>query len=98
MSSELQQVIKAARALSSRDKLKLLQIIAHDLQQAEAFTEASMAFWSPRSLDAIAQAQSASMITDIHTLVVDFWPEEESADDFNQFIAVRRQADRLRKA
>jgi hypothetical protein len=98
MSSELQQVIKAARALSSRDKLKLLQIIAHDLQQAEAFTEASMAFWSPRSLDAIAQTQSASMITDIHTLVVDFWPEEESADDFNQFIAVRRQADRLRKA
>jgi hypothetical protein len=92
MSSELQQVIKAARALSSRDKLKLLQIIAHDLQQAEAFTEASMAFWSPRSLDAITQAQSASMITDIHTLVVDFWPEEESADDFNQFIAVRRQA------
>jgi hypothetical protein len=98
MSSELQQVIDAARALSLRDKLELLQIIARDLQEAEAFTEASPAFWSSRSLDAIAQSQSAPVITDVHALAVDFWPEDESADDFNQFIAVRRHADRLREA
>jgi hypothetical protein len=86
------------RALSSRNKLELLQIIAHDLQQAEAFTEASTAFWSSRSLEAIAQSQSTPMITDIHALAIDFWPGDESADDFNQFIAVRRHADRLREA
>jgi hypothetical protein len=96
--SELQQVIDAARALSLRDKLELLQIIARDLQQAEAFTEASTAFWSSRSLDAIAQSQSVPVITDAHALAVDFWPEDESADDFNQFIAARRHADRLREA
>ena len=98
MSSELQQVIDAARALSLRDKLELLQIIARDLQQAEAFTEASTAFWSSRSLDAIAQSQSVPVITDAHALAVDFWPEDESADDFNQFITARRHADRLREA
>jgi hypothetical protein len=98
MPSELQQVIDAARALSLRDKLELLQIIARDLQHAEAFTEASTAFWSSRSLDAIAQSQSVPVITDAHALAVDFWPEDESADDFNQFIAARRHADRLREA
>jgi hypothetical protein len=98
MPSELQQVIDAARALSLHDKLELLQIIARDLQQAEAFTEASTAFWSSRSLDAIAQSQSVPVITDAHALAVDFWPEDESADDFNQFIAARRHADRLREA
>jgi len=98
MLSELQQVIDAARALSLRDKLELLQIVARDLQQAEVFTEASTAFWSSRSLDAIAQSQSVPVITDVHALAVDFWPEDESADDFNQFIAARRHADRLREA
>jgi hypothetical protein len=84
MSSELQQVIDAARALSLRDKLELLQIIARDLQKVEAFTEASPAFWSLRSLDAIAQSQSAPVITDVHALAVGFWPEDELADDFNR--------------
>jgi hypothetical protein len=98
MTLQLQQVIAAARALSPRDKLELLEIISHDLQQSYAFTDESATFWAPRSIDAIVQAQAAPVITDIHTLAVDFWPEDESADDFNQFIAEQRRADRTRDA
>jgi len=69
-----------------------------DLQQTYAFTEESAAFWSPRSIDEIAQTQGAPVITDVRALAVDFWPEDESADDFNQFIAEQRRADRTRDA
>ena len=98
MTLPLQQVIAAARALSPRDKLELLEVISHDLQQSYTFTNESATFWSPQSIDEIAQAQAAPVITDIHALAVDFWPEDESADDFNQFIAEQRRADRTRDA
>jgi len=56
MTIELQQVITAARALSPRDKLELLEVISHDLQQTYAFAEESAAFWSPRSIGELVQA------------------------------------------
>ncbi|MBA3532263.1 MAG: hypothetical protein H0T73_10115 [Ardenticatenales bacterium] len=96
MTPQLQQVIIAARALSPRDKLELLEVISRDLQQNYAFEEESAAFWSSRSLEEMEQMQITPIITDIRTLAVDFWPEDESADDFNEFIAARRQADRMR--
>jgi len=98
MTPQLQQMITAVRMLPPRDKLVLLEIISHDLQQSYAFAEESAAFWSPRSLEELVQTQAAPIVTDIHTLAVDFWPEEESADDFNQFIAGRRAVDRMGKA
>jgi hypothetical protein len=63
MTTPLQQVITAARALSPRDKLELLEIISHDLQQTYAFAEESAVFWSPRSIDELVQAQTAPVIT-----------------------------------
>lgn len=96
MTLQLQQVIAAARALSSRDKLELLEVISHDLQQTYAFTEESAAFWSSQSIDEIVQTQNAPVVTDIRALAVDFWPEDESADDFNQFIAEQRRVDRTK--
>jgi len=69
-----------------------------NLQQSYAFAEESAAFWSPRSLEALVQTQAAPIVTDIHPLAVDFWPAEESADDFNQFIAEGRAVARMRKA
>ena len=90
MTPRLQQMITAVRMLPSRDKLVLLEVISHDLQQSYAFNEESPAFWSPRSLGEIVQMQAAPVVNDIQTLKVDFWPEDESAGDFNQFIAERR--------
>lgn len=90
----LQQVVDAARSLSSRDKLELLAIISHDLQQSYELVDASAAFWSPHSLDEIAQAQMAPIVTDIRDLAVDFWPDDETEDDINQFVARERQNNR----
>lgn len=96
MTPQLQQVIAAARALSPRDKLELLEAISHDLQHT--LTAESAAFWSSRPIGEIAHTQAAPVVTDIRALAVDFWPEDESADDINRFIAEQRHADRLRDA
>ncbi|MCS6839852.1 MAG: hypothetical protein NZ701_03655 [Roseiflexus sp.] len=96
MTPQLQQVLDAARTLSLNDKLELLEVISRDVRQWYAFNAASEAFWSPRSIDEIAQ--TAPVITDIRALAVDFWPEDETADDFNQFVTQQRRADRMRKA
>jgi hypothetical protein len=85
MTPQLQQVLTAARALSPRDKLELLEAISHDLQQSYTFTEESAAFWSPRSIDELVQTQAASVVTDVRALAVDFWAEDESADDINHY-------------
>jgi hypothetical protein len=98
MTPQLQQVIAAARALSPRDKLELLEAISRDLQHTYAFNAKSATFWSSRSIDEIAQTQAAPVVTDIRALAVDFWPEDASADDINRFIAEQRHADRLRDA
>jgi len=98
MTLELQRVIAAARALPPRDKLELLGVISRDLQEVYALVEESTAFWSPRSIDEIAQSQAVPVISDIRTLAVDFWPEDESADDLSQFIASQRRTDLTRDA
>jgi len=84
---ELQQVIAAVHALPLRGKLGLLGVISRDLQKVYAFTGQTAALWSPRTIDEIAQSQAVPVISDVHALAVDFWPEDESADDLSQVIA-----------
>lgn len=98
MTTALQAVITAARALSPRDKLELLRVISQELAQTHDFTEETARFWHPQSIAELVAAQNAPVITDIHALAVDFWPEDETADDINAFIAAQRQADRQRDA
>lgn len=98
MTLQLQQVIAAARALPPRDKLELLGVISRDLQRVYGLAEESAAFWSPRTIDEIAQSQAVPVISDVRALAVDFWPEDESADDLSQFVARQRSTDLTRDA
>lgn len=93
MTPELQQVIAAARALPPRDKLELLGVITRDLQKAYSLAEESAAFWSPRTIDEIAQSQAAPVVSDVGMLAADFWPVEESADDLSEFVARQRRTE-----
>ncbi len=96
MTPQLKRVIADARTLSPRDKLELLEVLSRDLQETYALAQESATFWTTRSIDEIVQAQAAPVITDVSALAVDSWPEDESADDLNQFIAEQRRTDRLR--
>lgn len=98
MLTPLQQAIRVVRTLSSHDKVALLQVLSDDLAQSTFFVQETNRFWATPSLEDIIAAHPSTPILDIHTLAVDFWPPEESADDFNQFIASQRHKDRTHTA
>ncbi len=93
MTQQLQTLAEAALSLPLREKLELLRIITSNLQQTLPLSEATEEFWNPRSIEELARMQAAPVVTDIRDLVADFWPEDESADDFNYFIAEQRRLD-----
>ena len=95
MTAQLQHVLMDARALSAREKLELLQAITQDLQQTYDLSEAAVQFWKPRSLAEITALQATPVVTNLDDLAADFWPEDETADDINDYIAAQRRADRL---
>jgi cell fate (sporulation/competence/biofilm development) regulator YmcA (YheA/YmcA/DUF963 family) len=90
----LQKVIDAARSLPINDKLQLLQVMALDLQQSDNLEALQASFWENQSIDKLLQQQSTPIITDIQSLTVDSWKEDESTDQFEQFIADSRRTDR----
>ncbi|MBD2569274.1 hypothetical protein [Anabaena lutea] len=90
----LQKVIDAARSLPINDQLQLLQVIALDLQQSDNLEALQASFWENQSIDKLLQQQSTPIITDIQSLTVDSWKEDESTDQFEQFIADSRRTDR----
>ncbi len=52
-------------------------------------------FWQPQSIESIVASQQTQPISSLSTLKADFWPEDESADDFIEFVEQQRQTDRL---
>lgn len=95
MTAQLQRVLTDARALSAREKLELLQAITQDLQQTYNLSEAAAQFWKPRSLAETIALQATPVVTNLDDLAADFWPEDETADDINDYIAAQRRADRF---
>lgn len=95
MTAQLQRVLTDARALSAREKLELLQAITQDLQQTYDLSEAAAQFWKPRSLAETIALQATPVVTNLDDLAADFWPEDETADDINDYIAAQRRADRF---
>jgi hypothetical protein len=94
MTEQLQTIMQAMRTLSARDKLELLHVLSSDLHEAALLEDSSAAFWNPQPIDTLSSLHSTHVVSDIRTLVVDFWPSDESADDINAFISSRRHADR----
>ncbi|MEY3222103.1 MAG: hypothetical protein RLZZ203_959 [Cyanobacteriota bacterium] len=92
--NSLQKVIDAARSLPINDKLQLLQSIVLDLQQMDQLEVLQDSFWEKQSIDKLLQEQSIPIITNVQSLTVDFWEEDESTDEFEQFVVDSRQTDR----
>lgn len=98
MTEQLQSIMRAARTLSTREKLELLQAVSNDLQQLYQLADESTAFWAGKSIDELALSQRAPVVSDVRALRVDFWPDDESADAFNSFVSTRRHANGLNRA
>lgn len=93
MNPNLQPIIESVQRLPLPDQLELLGEISRSLMLHYGKTSVQQDFWRPKTLNEIIEKSSAKAIDEINSLKVDFWPEDESADTFNDFIYNQRQED-----
>lgn len=91
----VQAVVAAAQRLSPTEQFEVIQALMRVLQQryvrsAAVPAEVSPAFSLPPS---VRRTPPVTRLTDF---AADFWPEDETADDINTYIAQQRAADRMR--
>lgn len=95
MTSKLQTIIESAQELSPLEQMELIRAVSQFLAQHYQQIMPAIDFWQPQTLEQILQAQPAPPVSDITALRADFWPGDESADDFIDYIYQQRAEDRL---
>ena len=96
MTTRLQALINEAQQLPPLEQLNLIRTLLQSLYRSYEHSQPTEDFWTPRSLEELVQSQHTKPVTDISSLKVDFWPEDESTDDFLAYIYQQRREDSLR--
>ncbi len=95
MSSKLQILIENAKELKLVEQLELINAISRHLQLNYQQTDFTDDFWKPQTLEQILQAQQTQAVQNIKDLKSDFWLQEESVDEFIEYIYRQRHEDNL---
>lgn len=88
----IQAVVAAAQQLSPTEQFELIQVLTRRLQQR--FLGSGSSSRSPQSISFPEYIRRTPPVTSIAELAADFWPEDESADDINDYITQQRKSDR----
>jgi len=96
MNKRLKSIIGSVQQLPVVEQLELIQAISHSLYRNYHHMFQAMGFKQAKTIEQLVQDQQKTPITDLSALAVDFWPEEESIDDFIEYTYQQRQEDRLR--
>lgn len=96
MTTDAQDVLKAARTLPPHEQFEVLQGLVQSLAQTlSPLAQASNEFWTHKSIDDLAREQHTPNVTDLHNLVMADWPDAESADDLIGYVREQRHADQM---
>lgn len=100
---KIQRVVDTVKAWSPPEQLELIQAIsellddAYDIGKKENkhAIDSQILMSDPNAGAAI---HHTSAVNDLSTLVADFWPQDESADEINDFVYQQRQEDLRRES
>lgn len=92
MTAQLELALTTVRALSHDEKVELYQFLAQDLEIRDPLVALNEIFWTPYALE--KRLREAPIVYQLNSLVADFWPSDETADDFNAFVSARKRMDR----
>ena len=95
MTSQLQTLISSAEKLSPVEQVELIRAVSQFLYQSYLPQIPKTDFWQPLTIEEIVERQQTPPVQNISALRADFWPEEESADDFIAYIYQQRKEDNL---
>ena len=91
MTASLQTVIHSAEQLTPIEQVELITAISNFLYQHYQQELLTTDFWQPQPLESIVASHQTQPVSDVSALKADFWPEDESADDFIEFVEQQRQ-------
>ncbi len=92
MSPQLQTLINEARGLNATEQMELISAISQFLQKRYRINNN---FWNAKTVKQHIEEQQIGITKSVSDLGVDFWPEEDSVDEFNEFIRQQRYDERL---
>lgn len=93
MTAQLEAAIAAIQALSPTERQQLLQLLQKnsEIDSQPNLKALSTQFWQGVSLQTLRTAHPPATVHDLTDLAADFWPEEDSIEDFLSFLQKQRQ-------
>ncbi len=94
MTPQLEAAIAAIQPLSSTERQQLLQILIQSDLSSNSQTNLrtlSTEFWQGTTLKQLLSTQQPIAVNNLKDLATDFWPEEDSIEDFLTFLREQRQ-------
>jgi hypothetical protein len=94
MTPQLEAAISAIQPLSPTERQQLLQILMQSESSSTSQTELrilSNQFWQGTTLNQLLATHPPITVDNPKELVADFWPEEDSIEDFLTFLRQQRQ-------
>ncbi len=94
MTPQLEAAIAAIQPLSLTERQQLLQILTQSDSDSNAQPDLkalSTGFWRGISLQQLHATQTPAIVHSLKDLAADFWPAEDSIEDFLVFLREQRQ-------
>lgn len=91
----IQAVVAAAQQLSPTEQFEVIQVLTRVLQHRYVTSDTAPVATSP-AISLPPSVRRTPTITSLADFAADFWPDDETADDINTYIAQQRAADRMR--
>jgi hypothetical protein len=94
MTPQLETAISAIQPLSPTERQQLLQILIQSNSASEDqdnLKALNSQFWKGTTLQQLRATQAPTTVHNLKDLVTDFWPLEESIEDFLTFQQQQRQ-------
>jgi hypothetical protein len=95
MTPQLESAIAAIQSLSPTERQQLLQILIQSDLSSNYQTDLktlSTQFWQGTTLNQLLTTQTPTTVYNLREFAADFWPEEDSIEDFLTFLRQQRQA------
>ncbi len=95
MTPQLENAIAAIQPLSPSERQQLIQVLIQtpiqESSNAEDIRRLSDQFWQGTSLNDLLATQKPTTLKDLISIAGEFWPEEDSIDEFLDFLKQQRQ-------
>lgn len=94
MTPQLEAAIAAIQPLSAKERQQLLEILIQSDSTSNSQPDLEVLntqFWQGVSLQQLHATQTPTIVHSLKDLTADFWPVEDSIEDFLAFLREQRQ-------